>query len=106
MHFASTYKAFPNDEYGTSAAMRHTMVHQQASLATSRFVTERALFGALRRDERVALGAMWDVLGAADEPTVYVRRTPSESTYRSSVVILSVAATLTWLAVVLICLLA
>ena|ERR1700733_1398898 len=106
MHFASTSKAFPNDEYGTSTAMRHIMVHQQAPVATSRFVTERALFGALRRDERVALGAMWDVLGAADEATVYVRRTPSESTYRSSVVILAVAASLTWLAVVLICLLA
>jgi hypothetical protein len=42
---------------------------------------------------------------AADEPTQYVRGA-SESTYRSSVVILGVAASLTWLAVVVICLLA
>ena len=41
---------------------------------------------------------------AADEPTQYVRGS-SESTYRSSVVILGVAASLTWLAVVVICLL-
>jgi hypothetical protein len=82
------------------------MVHQEAPIATSRFVTERALFGALRRDERIALGSMWDLSSSADEPTIYVRRAPSASTYRSSVVILGVAAALTWLAVVLICLLA
>jgi hypothetical protein len=56
----------------------------------------------LREPPRFAFGTLG---GASDEPTLYVRgRRPS--TYRSSVVILGVAATITWLAVVLICLLA
>jgi hypothetical protein len=72
----SPREAFPYVRRGISAALRGDMLNHAA------------LF---------ALGS--------DEPTIYVRCTP-ESTYRSSVVILGVAASLTWLAVGLICLLA
>jgi hypothetical protein len=69
--------------------------------------TDRLVFGIVRRQvpRRIARGSGLLDLAAADEPTIYVRG-PSMSSYRSSVVILAVAASLTWLAVAVICLLA
>jgi len=67
---------------------------------------QRVIFGELdlapALPQRFAFGT---ISGAADEPTLYVRGA-QPATYRSSVVILGVAAAVTWLAVVLICLLA
>jgi hypothetical protein len=68
--------------------------------------TDRLVFGVARRQPKhIARGSGLLALAAADEPTMYVRG-PSMSSYRSSIVILAVAASLTWLAVAVICLLA
>jgi hypothetical protein len=64
---------------------------------------QRPVFGEIRPSVRFAHGTSTG-MRAADEPTMYVRGTP-HSTYRSSVVILGVAASIAWLAVVVICLL-
>ncbi len=61
--------------------------------------------GVAPRNVWLALGTSPGAPGS-DEATLIVRRAPTAWTYRSSVVILAVAATLTWLAVVFICLLA
>jgi hypothetical protein len=66
--------------------------------------TDRALYGALRRSSRLAFGTSPGSYSYEDA-TVFSRRVSSAS-HRSSIVILSVAAALTWLAVALICLLA
>jgi len=64
---------------------------------------QRPVFGEIRPSVRFAHGTSHG-MRAAEEPTIYVRGA-SQSTYRSSVVILGVAASIAWLAVVIICLL-
>lgn len=64
---------------------------------------QRPVSGEIRPSVRFAHGTSTG-MRAAEEPTVYVRGT-SATAYRSSVVILGVAASLAWLAVVVICLL-
>jgi len=85
------------------------MVHTEtfATINVEQLVTatDRLLFGTLKRYEPKLFAHGTSPNIAIEAPTVVMREQPA-APYRSSVVILGVAAAITWLAVVFICLLA